>query len=197
MKKRYFILPFLFLVAFLTLTLASCSSESFGDKWIKVANDLALGPNQDYFDENYYKVISLDKAEKMKNNNETFLVLLGNRNNNDAIYNVILRIPYDAQNVGYEGKFYFIDTTSLLEDNKSSEITKKLNIKAAETDYTDGIVMVCYNNGKKNIDTSAYDPKTSGEDYNFLKGSNASEIDIHAVVTFAIEYYPLDVPEEK
>jgi hypothetical protein len=197
MKKRYFILPFLFLVALLTFTLASCSSESFGDKWIKAANDLALGPDQDYFDEDYYKVISLDKAKKMIDEDETFLVLLGNRNNNDAIYNVILRIPYDAKNVGYEGKFYFIDTTSLLEDNKSSEITKKLGIKAAETDHTDGIVMVCYNDGKKNLDTSAYDPDKSGEEYNFLKGASGNKIDIHAVVTFAIEYYPLDVPAEK
>ncbi len=192
MKKRYFILPFLFLVALLTITLASCSSESFGDKWIKAANSLALGPNKDYFDEDYYKVISLNKAKDMIDDKETFLVLLGNRNNNDAIYNVILRIPYDAQNVGYEGKFYFIDTTSLLEDNKSSEITKKLGIKAAETDYTDGIVMVCYNNGKKNIDTSAYDPEKSGESYDFLTGNSGNKIDIHAVVTFAIEYYPLD-----
>jgi hypothetical protein len=192
MKKRYFILPFLFLVALLTITLASCSSESFGDKWIKAADSLTLGPNKDYFDEDYYKVISLNKAKDMIDDKETFLVLLGNRNNNDAIYNVILRIPYDAQNVGYEGKFYFIDTTSLLEDNKSSEITKKLGIKAAETDYTDGIVMVCYNNGKKNIDTSAYDPEKSGDNYDFLTGNSGNKIDIHAVVTFAIEYYPLD-----
>ena len=192
MKKRYFILPFLFLVALLTITLASCSSESFGDKWIKASDSLALGPNKDYFDEDYYKVISLNKAKDMIDDKETFLVLLGNRNNNDAIYNVILRIPYDAQNVGYEGKFYFIDTTSLLEDNKSSEITKKLGIKAAETDYTDGIVMVCYNNGKKNIDTSAYDPEKSGDSYDFLTGNSGNKIDIHAVVTFAIEYYPLD-----
>ena len=192
MKKRYFILPFLFLVALLTITLASCSSESFGDKWIKAADSLTLGPNKDYFDEDYYKVISLNKAKDMIDDKETFLVLLGNRNNNDAIYNVILRIPYDAKNVGYEGKFYFIDTTSLLEDNKSSEITKKLGIKAAETDYTDGIVMVCYNNGKKNIDTSAYDPEKSGDNYDFLTGNSGNKIDIHAVVTFAIEYYPLD-----
>ena len=196
MKKRFFVLPFLFLVALFTFVLASCSSESFGDKWIKAANDLAIGPNQDYFDEDYYKTISVNKAKNMIDDNETFLVLLGNRGNNDAVFNVILRIPYDAQEVAYEGKFYFIDTTDLLKDNKSSEITKKLGIKAAETDYTDGIVMVCYNNGKKNIDTSAYDPEKSGDTYDFLTGRAGNKIDIHAVVTYAIEYYPLDVPEK-
>ena len=196
MKKRFFVLPFLFLVALFTFVLASCSSESFGDKWIKAANDLAIGPNQDYFDEDYYKTISVNKAKNMIDDKETFLVLLGNRGNNDAVFNVILRIPYDAQEVAYEGKFYFIDTTDLLKDNKSSEITKKLGIKAAETDYTDGIVMVCYNKGKKNIDTSAYDPEKSGDTYDFLTGNTGNKIDIHAVVTYAIEYYPLDVPEK-
>ena len=73
MKKRFFVLPFLFLVALFSLVLASCSSESFGDRWIKAANDLTIGPNQDYFDEDYYKTISVNKAKSMIEDDETFL----------------------------------------------------------------------------------------------------------------------------
>lgn len=183
MKRISKIVSMLFLGLFLGIFLASCNEYNFYDDY----KDANISEDADF----KFEVITLDDAVEYKNNNKSFVLILGT-STLDKCVSAIETIYNEAEYLNYDGLFLYVSVTDLISSIKGqNEPKEKLGIySATSTNY--GVVFACFDKGVLQFDTSKPD-KYEALLYKFCKGSTnvAEDISTRAVTDYIVEYYPI------
>ena len=176
MKNLVKILSAFVVVMISIITLASCDSYSFYEDWYQAGATVLE-------EDNVFKVVSLDEVKTMKEASESFMVFLGRSSDSKAVSEVN-QIQFDADNMNYEGKIYFLNTGDYVETiSGQKKINDTLGIKFE--DSTSGIVVVCYEEGNVKFETTRPDNYAELE---LLKIEGV--LTIQSLAYYAFTYYP-------
>ncbi|MGM9969259.1 MAG: hypothetical protein ACI35S_02565 [Anaeroplasma sp.] len=177
MNKLFKVLTLLMVMIISLFTLVGCnSSDDFYKEWYEAGAQIEK--------DNVFELITVDKAVEMKEAKESFIVFLGSSTNSTAVSEVT-GIQYDADNMNYDGKLYFINTKEIISSiSKMKSINEKLNIKLESS--TSGLIAICYDGGVQKFETS----RPNGECDRFIFDGTDS-VSIRAVAVYAFEFYPV------
>ena len=171
-----------FLVVFISvLGLAACNEkyDFYEDFYTAGATNLTK--------DHIFEVITLDDAKKMKEDKESFVVFLGLSKYSEDVA-AVNAIAYDAENLNYDGKVYFINLDDFKTVSSKSELNETLNIKY---DSVSGIIAVCYDKGELLFETTRPTKYEECSLFNIHGTDDNPIMDIHALATYTFENYPV------
>ena len=185
MKKFVKILSLIAIVFVMTISLASCSYDFFGEY---NEHEAELKTDVDYS----FEVLTVDQVKNYRDNKKSFVLFMGTPER-EACVTQVQRICEEAINLNYKGIFLYVDITEALASlSLHKESVEKLGIKEID-DATYGLVAVCYREGNVYWDTSnttRYDKMLT----KFTSSSNNVEtgISFRAITDYVIENYSLE-----
>ncbi len=127
------------------VTLAGCGGYNFYKDW----SDAGATIEKDHI----FEAISLEDAKSKIDNDETFVLVLGTSEAENASSSITI-LQQQADYFEFDKKLYFINSTSYLSkisDRKSLQDTLGINDSSK---ISSNIVVVCYNKGDIVLDTS-------------------------------------------
>lgn len=140
------------LVAFAFIFVFSLQSCKKTDSFYNEFKDAGADIDKD----NCFDVIKVSDAKQMKENNESFVLLLGTSKSSSCV-NQITQIQEEVDYLGYEGSILFINIKNILK--KSDDIksaAKSLGIKS-DSIKEGSLICVIYSNGAVVADSNDKD----------------------------------------
>ena len=171
-----------FLVVFISvLGLAACNEkyDFYEDFYTAGATNLT--------EDHIFEVITLDDAKAKIDAKESFVVFLGLSKYSEDV-TAINAIAYDAANLNYDGKVYFINLADFKSVSSKAELNKALDIKY---DSGSGLIAVCYKDGKLEFETTRPTKYEICQLFNIHGTEDNISIDIHALAAYTFENYPV------
>ena len=146
MKKFVKILSLIAIVFVMTISLASCSYDFFGEY---NNNGAELDTDVKYS----FEVLEIDQVKTYRDNKKDFVLFIGTPSKETCV-NQVKKICEEATNINYTGVFLYVDVTDALSSlSLHKEYVEKLGVLEID-DITYGLVSVCYEAGKVKWDTS-------------------------------------------
>lgn len=175
------ILSTLLVVFIAVFSLASCGEkyDFFEDFYTAGATNLE--------EKHIFEVVTLDEVKKMKDDKESFVVFLGSSKYSEDVA-AVNAIAYDAKNVNYDGKVYFLNLADFETVSAKAKLNETLDIKY---DKAQGIVAVCYENGKLKFETTRPKLYPICDLFNIHGTDDNIQIDVHALAAYTFKYFPV------
>ncbi len=184
MKKFVKILSLLAIAFVMTISLASCSYDFFGEY---NEHEAELKTDVDYS----FEVLTVDQVKNYRDNKKSFVLFMGTPERETCVTQV-QRICEEAINLNYKGIFLYVDTTDMISPESQKEAREKLGVNDV-SDTTYGLIAVCYREGSVYWDTTK---KTTYKNMllKFTSSSNDVEtgISFRAITDYVIENYSLE-----
>lgn len=178
--KRFIKVAILFIALSLCISLTGCNeSYNFYEDWSEAGCDIE--------EDNIFTAISLEEAQTKIENDETFVLVTGTSQSSSA-RSTIATLQQQAEYLDFEGTIYFVDATDYIDTAaKRSELKKALDLKGNYSSTSQQLVVVCYEEGRKKLDTTYSTDDYEPSQYYLADGSfNAERIAYYIFRVFLV-----------
>ena len=146
MKKLFKRVALAMFVVFGLLSLTSCGKYNFYKDWSEAGANIE--------EENIYEVLTIEEVQSKRENGDTFIVVVGTSQSYTAVSSITM-LQTQADYLGFAGTVYFVDSTDYLEKQSvRTELIAALGIKEITKSTTADIIVVTYEKGIVNLDSS-------------------------------------------